>query len=227
MSSAASSSAASEREERVFMAAFGVMDSNKEGEAVAAFTRVREILHRRGTGFRHLLERSQEAERLNDEMGRQNTQLLRENAALRARDSRPLATRTTGFLHLVNRPGVPQWDIAIIAIVAVWAGLGLLSVTTALTLSAGILICAAFTNWFSLVRFAIGALCAFVAYQTVLPVPVPLRPASAPMAARPAEASSPRPPDRPFAEAWTQRGAHVDCGSYRLQSGYNCPRSNR
>src|SRR6516225_9130151 len=87
---AAASSAASEREDRVFTAAFGIMDSSQEGEAIAAFLRVRELLRRHDAGFRRLLERCEEAEHLNEELGRQNALLLRENAALRARDSRPI-----------------------------------------------------------------------------------------------------------------------------------------
>jgi len=39
--STASSSTSSERDERVFIAAFGMMDSHQDGEAVAAFMRVR------------------------------------------------------------------------------------------------------------------------------------------------------------------------------------------
>src|SRR5260370_35057086 len=87
--STASSSTSSERDERVFIASFGIMDSHQDGEAVAAFMRVRAILGRHGGGFRRMLERSHEAERLNEELGKQNAQLLRDNTALRARDSRP------------------------------------------------------------------------------------------------------------------------------------------
>src|SRR6266481_3453536 len=93
--STASSSTSSERDERVFIAAFGMMDSHQDGEAVAAFMRVRAILQRHGGGFRRMLNRSHEAERLNDELGKQNAQLLRENTALRARDSRPAAAASS------------------------------------------------------------------------------------------------------------------------------------
>src|SRR5260370_35222998 len=89
--STASSSTSSERDERVFIAAFGMMDSHQDGEAVAAFMRVRAILQRHGGGFRRMLNRSHEAERLNEELRKQNAQLLRENTPLRARDRRPAA----------------------------------------------------------------------------------------------------------------------------------------
>jgi cation transport ATPase len=59
--STASSSTRSERDERVFAAAFGLMDSHQDGEAVAAFIRARAILHRYGGGFRRMLERLKEA----------------------------------------------------------------------------------------------------------------------------------------------------------------------
>ena len=72
--STASSSTSSERDERVFIAAFGMMDSHQDGEAVAAFMRVRAILLRHGGGFRRMLNRSHEAERLNEELGKQNAQ---------------------------------------------------------------------------------------------------------------------------------------------------------
>src|SRR5262249_22979852 len=153
---------ASKRDERIFTTAFGMMDSNQDGEAVAAFLRVREILHRHGGGFRRLLERSQHAEQLNEELGRQNALLLRENAALRARDSRPVPPgATAGARSMLSMPGITSfrnWDIGLIVIVAVWAGFGLLGATTALSLVAAVLIFAAFTNWFSSVRFFAGLL---------------------------------------------------------------------
>src|SRR5215831_8053136 len=102
--SAASSSTNSERDERVFIAAFGLMDSDQDGEAIAAFMRVRAILHRHGGGFRRLLERSHEAERLNEDLGRQNAQLLSENSALRARDSRPASPFPTGARGTIVMP---------------------------------------------------------------------------------------------------------------------------
>ena len=171
---AASSSPASEREERVFTAAFGLMDSSHDGEAIAAFLRVRELLHRHGSDFRRLLERSQEAERLNEELGRQNTQLLRENAALRARDSRPIsatATSSRSLFFMPATPGFRHWDMGLIVIIATWAAFGLLGVTTALTLAAAVLICAAVTKWFSLLRFLLGAILGLAAYGTIEPSP--------------------------------------------------------
>jgi hypothetical protein len=168
------SSPASEREERVFTAAFGLMDSDQDGEATAAFMRVRELLRRHGGNFRRLLERSQEAERLNEELGRQNAQLLRENAALRARDSRPLSATATGSRSLFFMPPAPtfrHWDTALIVIIAAWAAFGLLGATTALTLAAAVLICAAFTKWFSSFRFLVGAVLGLAAYGMVEPSP--------------------------------------------------------
>jgi hypothetical protein len=172
---ASSSTTASQRDERVFNAAFGMMDSSQDGEAVAAFMRVREILHRHGGGFRRLLERSHEAERLNEELGRQNALLLRENAALRARDSRPVPPAApVGAREMLSVPAMTSfrnWDIGLIIIVAVWAGFGLLGATTALSAIAAILVLAALTNWFSPVRFFAGALLALAAYGTVAPQP--------------------------------------------------------
>jgi hypothetical protein len=52
-----------------------------------------------------MLERSHEAERLNAELGEQNAQLLLENAALRARDSRPASA--PGGRRLFTSPAVP------------------------------------------------------------------------------------------------------------------------
>jgi hypothetical protein len=188
MSFAASSSPASEREERVFTAAFGLMDSSHDGEAIAAFLRVRELLHRHGGNFRRLLERSHEAERLNSELGKQNAQLLQENAALRARDSRPISITATGsrWLFLVPAmPGFRHWDVGLIVIVAAWAAFGLLGATTALTLTAAVLICAAFTNWFSPFRFFVGAILGFAAYGAVEPAPATTPGASAYAVAEP------------------------------------------
>jgi hypothetical protein len=171
MSSAASSTA-SKRDERIFATAFGMMDSNQDGEAVAAFMRVRDILHRHGSGFRRLLERSREAEQLNEELGRQNALLRRENAALRARDSRPISPPPAVGRGLLSMPGMTSfrnWDIGLIVIVAVWAGFGLLGITTALSLVAAVLVSAAFTYWFSPVRFFAGLLLAVAAYGTLAP----------------------------------------------------------
>jgi hypothetical protein len=171
--STASSSTSSERDERVFIAAFGMMDSHQDGEAVAAFMRVRAILQRHGGGFRRMLNRSHEAEQLNEELGKQNAQLLRENTALRARDSRPAAAAPSG---VAGRPlvlpvirGFRHWDIGLIGIIAISAGYGLLGVTVALTLTAAILICAAFANWFSPIRFLVGVLLGLTALGTVAP----------------------------------------------------------
>src|SRR5215831_12397858 len=143
--SAASSSTNSERDERVFIAAFGLMDSDQDGEAIAAFMRVRAILQRHGGGFRRLLERSHEAERLNEELGKQNAQLLRENTALRARDSRPAPSPSTDprrRLAMPTIPGSKHGDLGLIGIVVLSAGYGLLGITASLTLIAAILICA-------------------------------------------------------------------------------------
>jgi hypothetical protein len=169
--STASSSTSSERDERVFIAAFGMMDSHQDGEAVAAFMRVRAILQRHGGGFRRMLDRSHEAERLNDELGKQNAQLLRENTALRARDSRPAAAAPSagarGPLVLPAIPRFRHWDIPLIGIIAISAGYGLLGVTASLMLTAAILICAAFANWFSPIRFLVGVLLGLTALGTV------------------------------------------------------------
>jgi hypothetical protein len=180
-------SAVSEREERVFTAALGLMDSSHEGEGVAAFLRVRGILRSRGSGFRQVLARCQEAERLNDELGRQNAQLLRENAALRARDSRPVAAPAASprrAFPMGDAPGVRYWDVGFMIIIATWAAFGVLGTTTAFMLAAAVLICAAFANGFSPFRFIIGALLAFAAYATATPAPVqPARPTAAAPAA--------------------------------------------
>jgi len=165
-----SSSTNPERDERVFVAAFGMMDSHQDGEAVAAFMRVRTILQRHGGGFRRLLERSHEAERFNEELGQQNQQLLSENAALRARDSRPASTpRPLNNQAPLAMPAVPEfrhWDLGLIGIIVVSTNYGLLGFTASLTLTAAILICAAFANWFSPVRFFAGVLLGLAALGT-------------------------------------------------------------
>lgn len=202
---AAASSAASEREDRVFTAAFGIMDSSQEGEAVAAFLRVRELLRRHDGGFRHLLERCEEAERLNEELGRQNAALLRENATLRARDSRPIPPPSTDDRRLpfasgafgirrggVWRRGFWHWDLGLMVIIAVWAAFGLLAAATAFALAAAVLICAAFIHWFSPVRFFAGALLALAAYATAAPDPAgPTRPTASAHAVADAQRSPP------------------------------------
>ena len=169
--SIASSSTNSERDERVFIAAFGIMDSHQDGEAVAAFMRVRAILHRHGGGFRRLLERSHEAERLNEELGQQNAQLRRENAALRARDSRPVSPTPINDRGSSVMPAVPEfthWDIGLIGIIVILANYGLLGFTAALTLTAATLICAAFANWFSPIRFFAGVVLGLTALGIVV-----------------------------------------------------------
>ena len=176
VASSASSSTNPERDERVFIAAFGLMDSNQDGEAVAAFMRVRAILHRHGGGFRRLLERSHEAERLNDELGRQNAQLVRENAALRARDSRPASPRPTSRSPInewgpLVMPAIPEfrhWDIGLIGIIVIATHYGLLSFTASLTLTATILISAAFAKWFSPIRFLAGLVLGLAALGIVV-----------------------------------------------------------
>jgi hypothetical protein len=200
-----SSTSPSQRDERVFAAAFGMMDSNQDGESVAAFMRVRDILHRHGGGFRRLLERLREAEQRNEELGRQNAQLLRENAALRARDSRPVSPAPAGCRRLVSMPGMTSfqnWDIGLIVIIAVWAGFGLLGVTTALSLVAAALVFAALTNWFSPVRFFAGLLVALAAYGTLVPQPaIPQPPAYAVAVAKPPPIKPPpiKPPPQIYA----------------------------
>jgi hypothetical protein len=169
--STASSSPNSEREERVFIVAFGMMDSCQDGEATAAFMRVRAILHRHGGGFRRLLERSHEAERLNEELGQQNAQLLRENAALRARDSRPASPtpiKDRGSLVMPTVPEFGHWDIGLIGIIVISTNYGLLGFTAALTLTAATLICAAFANWFSPIRFFAGVVLGLTALGIVV-----------------------------------------------------------
>jgi hypothetical protein len=123
------------------------MDSRQDGEAVAAFMRARTILHRHGGGFRRMLERSHEAERLNAELGEQNAQLLRENAALRARNSRPVSAAGGRRLSSARAvPGLRHWHIAVIGIIAILAGCGVLGVPAALMAVAGVLSCAALTR---------------------------------------------------------------------------------
>jgi len=159
--SIASSSTSSERDERVFIAAFGLMDSHQDGEAVAAFMRARAILRRHGGGFRRMLERSHEAERLNEELGKQNAQLLRENTALRARDSRPAPAPSSDARRPFVMPaigGFKHWDIGLIGIIVISTGYGLLGIISSLTLIAAILISAAFAKWFSPIRFLVGVL---------------------------------------------------------------------
>jgi hypothetical protein len=190
-----SNATASEREDRVFTAAFGIMDSSQEGEAVAAFLRVRELLRRRGGGFRRLLERCKEAEHRNEELGRQNAALLRENAALRARDSRPTPAPSTDDSNPpstsaaagIQPRGFRNWgfwhwsfrhrDLGLVVIIAVWAVFGLIAVATAFALAAAVLICAAFIHRLSPVRFFAGALLALAAYAAAAPAPArPSRP---------------------------------------------------
>lgn len=172
MSSDAASSASSEREDRVFTAAFGIMDSAQDGEAVAAFLRVRDILRHHDSGFRRLLERCREADRLNAELGRQNIELLHENAALRARDSRPpVAAGASGRRFTPAATGFRHLDIGLIIIIAIWTAFGLLGTATALALAAAVLICAAFTHGFSPFRFLAGALLALAAYAIAAPAP--------------------------------------------------------
>jgi hypothetical protein len=236
--STVSSSTSSERDERVFIAAFGMMDSHQDGEAVAAFMRVRAILQRHGGGFRRMLNRSHEAEQLNDELGKQNAQLLRENTALRARYSRPAAAAPS---VVARGPFVPpailgfrHWDIGLIGIIAVSAGYGLLGVTASLTLAAAILICAAFANWFSPIRLLVGVLLGLTALGTVasnqsasagaptLAVadrPAPVTPATAPDAA--ADATPQR---QTFVDGSPPRASLADLPSRRVSIE---PRSRR
>lgn len=255
--SAASSSTSSERDERVFIAAFGIMDSHQDGEAVAAFMRVRAILARHGGGFRRMLERSHEAERLNEELGKQNAQLLCENTALRARDSRPASPPPVDARRPFVIPAVPgsrYWDVGFIGMIAISTGYGLLGITTSLTLIAAILICAAFANWFSPIRFLVGVLIGLAALGTVTSnrsasadattpavagAPAPLAPAAAPAAgfdAVPqrqtlADASPPPqtfadlPPPHAPAEPRSRHAAAVRIHCGRLQPGLTCLRS--
>ncbi len=256
--STVSSSTSSERDERVFIAAFGMMDSHQDGEAVAAFMRVRAILQRHGGGFRRMLDRSHEAEQLNEELGKQNAQLLRENTALRARDSRPAAAAPSagarGPFVLPASPRFRHWDIGLIGIIALSAGYGLLGITASLTLTAAILICAAFANWFSPIRFLVGVLLGLTALGTVASnqsasagaptlavadTPAPVTPTTAPAAdATPqrqtfVDGSPPAslvdlPSRRVSLEPRSRRGAtaRFHCGPDRLQPGFTCPRSN-
>ncbi len=261
--SAASSSTSSERDERVFIAAFGLMDSPQDGEAIAAFMRARAILHRHGGGFRRMLERSHEAERLNEELGKQNAQLLRENSALRARDSRPVSSPANDARGPLAAPAIPEfrhWDIGLISIIGISTSYGLLGITASLTLIASILICAAFANWFSPIRFFAGLVLGLTALGMILfnrsaSADARIRAvADAPAAAMPATTfrtaadPSPAPPPlipadalpgrqavsesmvrRAPSEPRSRRGSSpkLDCGSYRLQPGFTCPRSTR
>src|SRR5215470_5303761 len=155
----AASSNSSERDERVFIAAFGIMDSHQDGEAVAAFMRVRAILHRHGSGFRRMLERIHEAERLNEQLGQQNALLLRENTALRARDSRAASPSPVNAKEPFRARAMPQfrhWDIGLLGVIAILAIYGLLGFTASFTLTAAVLISAASANWFSPIRFFFG-----------------------------------------------------------------------
>jgi hypothetical protein len=222
--------------------------------------RVRAILQRHGGGFRRMLNRSHEAERLNEELGKQNAQLLRENTALRARDSRPgAAAPSIGAREQLVLPVILRfrhWDIGLIGIIAISAGYGLLGVTASLTLTAAILICAAFANWFSPIRFLVGILLGLTALGTVTSdqsasagapthavadTPALVMPTTAPVAADAAPQrqafvdGSPPPqslaalPSRQVSiEPRSRRGAtaRAYCGPYRLQPGFTCPRSN-
>src|SRR5262252_2870491 len=171
VASSASSSTNPERDERVFIAAFGLMDSDQDGEAIAAFMRVRAILHRHGGGFRRLLERLHEAEQLNEELGQQNAQLLSENSALRARDSRPASPFPTGARGTIVMPATPEfrhWDVGLIAVIVILTNYGLLGFTASLMLTAAVLISAAFANWFSPIRFFAGSLIGLAALGIVV-----------------------------------------------------------
>jgi hypothetical protein len=256
--SAASSSTSSERDERVFIAAFGIMDSHQDGEAVAAFMRVRAILARHGGGFRRMLERSHEAERLNEELGEQNAQLLSENTALRARDSRPASPPPIDARRPFVIPAIPgsrYWEVGFIGMITISTGYGLLGITTSLTLIAAILICAAFANWFSPIRFLVGVLIGLAALGTVASnrsasadaptpavadAPAPIAPAAVPSAAvdaAPQRQTFASPPPQAFADLRPRRisaeprsrhaaTVRIHCGPYRLQPGFTCPRSN-
>jgi hypothetical protein len=256
--STASSSTSSERDERVFIAAFGMMDSHQDGEAVAAFMRVRAILQSHGGGFRRMLDRSHEAERINEELGRQNAQLLRENTALRARDSRPAAAAPSVGARMPFVPpaiqGFRHWDVGLIAIIAISAGYGVLGVTASLALTSAILICAAFANWFSPIRFLVGVLLGLSALGTIVSgqsasagsptlavTAVPVTPTTGPDMA--ADATPNRQPfvdgarpqslaDLPSRQVSIEPRSHGGakarghCGPDRLQPGFTCPRSN-
>src|SRR5215470_5249173 len=149
-----------ERDERVFIAAFGIMDSNQDGEAVAAFMQVRTILRRHGGGFRRILERAHEADQLNQQLGQQNAQLLHENAVLRARDSRrTVSPSLTNAQDPFVSPAMPEfrhWDIGLVGVIVVLAIYGFLDFKAWLALTAAVLISAAFANWFSPIRFFAG-----------------------------------------------------------------------
>ncbi|HSV21445.1 MAG TPA: hypothetical protein VLJ17_00290 [Xanthobacteraceae bacterium] len=167
----AASSNSSERDERVFIAAFGIMDSHQDGEAIAAFMRVRAILHRHGSGFRRMLERSHEAELLNEQLGLQNAQLLRENTALRARDSRPASPSPVNAKDSFRTRAMPEfrhWDIGLVGVIAILAKYGLLGFTASFTLTAAVLISAAFANWFSPMRFFAGVVFGLMALGIVV-----------------------------------------------------------
>jgi hypothetical protein len=246
--STASSSPSSERDERVFIAALGMMDSHQDGEAVAAFMQARAILRRHGGGFRRMLDRSHEAEQLNEELGRQNAQLLRENTALRARDSRPASAAPSIGAHrpFPTIPGSRHWDIGLIGTIAISAAYGLLGITSSLTLIAAILICAAFANWFSPIRFLVGVLFGLAAFSMVASnqsasagapsLAVADGPAgadAAPQRQASVDASPPPPladlpPRRASVESRSRRVATArgHCSPYRLQPGLTCPRSN-
>jgi hypothetical protein len=148
-----------------------MMDSNQEGEASAAFARVREIMRRQGTNFCGVLECWHEAERKNLALDRQNARLKRENAALRGSDGRPASPAATGgaggLLSMLDRPAFRYWDIGLIVIIAAWAFLGQISAAAALSQAAVVLICTAFTNWFSLIRLFAGLLLGLAAYGTM------------------------------------------------------------
>jgi hypothetical protein len=257
--SGGASSTSPERDERVFIAAFGMMDSHQDGEAVAAFMRARAILRRHGGGFRRMLDRSHEAERLNDELGKQNAQLLRENTALRARDSRPASAAPSlgarGPFVMPAIPGSKYWDIGLIGMIALSAAYGLIGIITSVTLIAATLICAAFVNWFSPIRFLVGVLLGLAALSMVASdqsasagaptlasadSPALVAPAAAPDTVADATARRPlvdaSPPPASLADLPPRRvsieprsravaTARVHCGPYRLQPGLTCPRS--
>jgi hypothetical protein len=227
----AASSAVSEREERVFTAAIGLMDSSQEGEAVAAFLRARGILQGRGSGFRPLIERCEEADRRNDELGRQNADLRRENAALRARDTRPAGALSFGRsmprTHRDLRWSNLHWDLGLMIIIAVWAAFGLLGAATAFTLAAAVLICAAFTHWFSPLRFAAGVVLALAAYATSAYAVNRAPEHPAPDAIVLPAAAGPPPSPRALAAPRASRAALTDCGWYRLMPGFDCAQGHQ
>jgi hypothetical protein len=139
--------------------------------------------------------------------------------------------------------------------IALSAAYGLIGIITSVTLIAATLICAAFVNWFSPIRFLVGVLLGLAALSMIASdqsasagaptlaaadSPALVAPAAAPDTVADATARRPlvdaSPPPASLADLPPRRvsieprsravaTARVHCGPYRLQPGLTCPRS--